>query len=156
MIIAAAAAARHGLSCAHLARVGTATGRRFASSTRSSLTLRVDRTSGMEKLGGTLADVLMSWTRRDGCRSNTSVCLFGDIGTGKTVFSRGFLRRAMNDDRLEVGSPTFLLANEYVVADGIKVRDDAFVSQHALCDIDIIVHERVTDCSLGSISIAYE
>ena len=39
--------------------------------------------------------------------------LFGPVGAGKSHFSRAFIRYAMDDDELEVPSPTFLLHNSY-------------------------------------------
>lgn len=39
--------------------------------------------------------------------------LFGAVGAGKSHFSRAFIRYAMDDDELEVPSPTFLLHNRY-------------------------------------------
>ncbi len=40
-------------------------------------------------------------------------CLYGDVGAGKSVFSRAFVRAAADDPLLPVPSPTFLLQNTY-------------------------------------------
>ena len=48
-----------------------------------------------------------------------TVCLSGDLGAGKTVFSRGFLRAASGDARMRVTSPTYLLDNAYDSRDGL-------------------------------------
>jgi tRNA threonylcarbamoyladenosine biosynthesis protein TsaE len=40
--------------------------------------------------------------------------LMGEMGTGKTVFAKGFIRQLSLDDDLNVPSPTFLLGNTYV------------------------------------------
>lgn len=39
--------------------------------------------------------------------------LHGEVGAGKSVFSRAFIRAAVGDDSLPVPSPTFLLQNVY-------------------------------------------
>ena len=46
------------------------------------------------------------------------VCLFGDIGYGKSVFARGFVRGMVGEPSLTVCSPTFLLTQEYSFACG--------------------------------------
>mmetsp|Transcript_37454 Transcript_37454/g.83355 ORF Transcript_37454/g.83355 Transcript_37454/m.83355 type:complete len:271 (+) Transcript_37454:38-850(+) len=40
-------------------------------------------------------------------------CLHGDVGAGKSVFSRAFIREVAQDDYLPVPSPTYLLQNVY-------------------------------------------
>lgn len=40
-------------------------------------------------------------------------CLHGDMGMGKSVFARAFIRCLMNDDACEVPSPTFTLVQTY-------------------------------------------
>ena len=52
-------------------------------------------------------------------RNGFTVCLSGDLGAGKTVFSRGFLRAASGDARMRVTSPTYLLDNAYDSRDGL-------------------------------------
>ena len=64
----------------------------------------------MERLGG-----LFGATARNGF----TICLSGDLGAGKTVFSRGFLRAASGDSRMRVTSPTYLLDNAYDGRDGL-------------------------------------
>lgn len=46
-----------------------------------------------------------------GAAAGRVVCLSGDLGAGKTVFARGFVRAATGEPRLRVTSPTYLLAN---------------------------------------------
>ena len=40
-------------------------------------------------------------------------CLYGDVGAGKSAFSRAFVRAAAGDPGLPVPSPTYLLQNTY-------------------------------------------
>ena len=40
-------------------------------------------------------------------------CLHGEMGMGKSVFARAFIRTLMRDDTLEVPSPTFTLVQTY-------------------------------------------
>jgi len=41
------------------------------------------------------------------------VCLHGDLGAGKTAFSRAFIRHVLNDDNITIPSPTYTLAQTY-------------------------------------------
>lgn len=59
-----------------------------------------------EQIGYALADSLLS----DG-RKRTFVALFGDMGVGKTAFSRGFTARI--SPAAAVRSPTYTIVNEY-------------------------------------------
>ena len=60
------------------------------------------------KIGESLADLLKD-------RKGTFVALFGDLGTGKTAFVRGFCAKLSPKDR--VFSPTFAIINEYITGD---------------------------------------
>ena len=46
------------------------------------------------------------------------VLLTGDLGAGKTCFSRGYLRAVVQDPALAVTSPTYLLDNTYEADEG--------------------------------------
>jgi tRNA threonylcarbamoyl adenosine modification protein YjeE len=48
-----------------------------------------------------------------GVRPGDVYALYGDVGAGKSVFSRAFVRAAAQDPYLPVPSPTFLLQNIY-------------------------------------------
>lgn len=48
-------------------------------------------------------------------------CLEGDVGAGKSVFSREFIREARQDPDLPVPSPTFLLENVYEAAGAVSI-----------------------------------
>ena len=61
-----------------------------------------DSVSATEKVGGELAKSI---------RKNDVVALFGDLGAGKTAFTRGLVRGLGIDS--QVSSPTFALVNEY-------------------------------------------
>lgn len=52
--------------------------------------------------------------------------LFGPVGAGKSHFSRTFIRYAMDDDDLEVPSPTFLLHNSYQGSGGVVHHYDLY------------------------------
>ena len=51
------------------------------------------------------------------CRRGEVLALQGELGAGKTVFARAFLRTLAGDPGLEVPSPTFTLAQRYPVKD---------------------------------------
>ncbi len=57
-----------------------------------------------EALGVSLADFISE-------REHAFVAMYGDLGTGKTAFTRGFASRLAPSDR--VFSPTFAIINEY-------------------------------------------
>lgn len=59
-------------------------------------------------LGEELADILKE-------RGSAFVAMYGDLGTGKTAFVRGFCSRLCPDER--VFSPTFAIINEYTGGD---------------------------------------
>ena len=82
----------------------------LSSSTTAAAQLRLASETQMERLGG-----LFGATARNGF----TICLSGDLGAGKTVFSRGFLRSASGDSRMRVTSPTYLLDNAYDSRDGL-------------------------------------
>jgi tRNA threonylcarbamoyl adenosine modification protein YjeE len=42
-----------------------------------------------------------------------TLCLYGNLGAGKSVFARALIREIMNDPDLEVPSPTFTLVQTY-------------------------------------------
>ena len=63
----------------------------------------------MEDIGGLLS---IDSTRGD------IILLDGDLGAGKTCFSRGFVRGRTGLENERVTSPTYLLSNSYPVDDG--------------------------------------
>lgn len=73
-----------------------------------SLDLTIPTPEDMEDVGG-----LLSW----GTAGGDVVLLDGDLGAGKTCFSRGFVRARTGASDERVTSPTYLLSNAYP-ADG--------------------------------------
>lgn len=57
-----------------------------------------------EAAGAKLAEIVST-------RENAFIALYGDLGTGKTAFTRGFCSVAAPNDR--ICSPTFAIINEY-------------------------------------------
>jgi hypothetical protein len=45
------------------------------------------------------------------------IFLKGDLGSGKSVFARGFVRGALGDWKVDVPSPTYLLSNTYFASE---------------------------------------
>jgi tRNA threonylcarbamoyladenosine biosynthesis protein TsaE len=52
-------------------------------------------------------------------RAGDAILLEGELGAGKTVFARAFLRTATCDPALEVPSPTFTLVQSYATSIGV-------------------------------------
>lgn len=59
-----------------------------------------------ERALGRLAALLV---RSLGMQAGDVYCLHGDVGAGKSVFSRAYIRAAAGDPLLNVPSPTYLL-----------------------------------------------
>lgn len=55
-----------------------------------------------------------------------TLCLFGNLGMGKTVFSRALVRALSNDETLDVPSPTFSLVQEYETPKGPLFHFDCY------------------------------
>ncbi len=51
-------------------------------------------------------------------RPGDVICLYGDLGLGKSVFARALIRHLAEDADLEVPSPTFTLVQTYDTAAG--------------------------------------
>ena len=82
---------------------------RFMSSTNDYfLNLRIPTPEDMEDIGGLLS---VSTTVGD------IIFLDGDLGAGKTCFSRGFVRGRTGIPNERVTSPTYLLSNTYPITD---------------------------------------
>jgi len=77
---------------------------RLFSSTTSTLELSIPTSQDMEDLGAILS---METGPGD------VILLGGDLGAGKTCFSRGFVRAKTGDWQQKVTSPTYLLSNTY-------------------------------------------
>jgi tRNA threonylcarbamoyladenosine biosynthesis protein TsaE len=54
-------------------------------------------------------------------KAGFSVCLYGGMGTGKTVLASGFIRKRCLNDNLRIISPTYLLDQTYESHDNIDV-----------------------------------
>jgi tRNA threonylcarbamoyladenosine biosynthesis protein TsaE len=52
-------------------------------------------------------------------RAGDAILLEGELGAGKTVFARAFLRTATGNPALEVPSPTFTLVQSYTTSVGV-------------------------------------
>lgn len=69
--------------------------------------LRVAGESELENLANCVATI---------CGAGDVLCLFGDLGAGKTSFARAFIRALTTPDQ-EVPSPTFTLVQVYETAE---------------------------------------
>mmetsp|Transcript_34539 Transcript_34539/g.63751 ORF Transcript_34539/g.63751 Transcript_34539/m.63751 type:complete len:297 (+) Transcript_34539:91-981(+) len=74
-----------------------------------SINLSIPTPEDMEDIGGLLS---IDSTKGD------VILLDGDLGAGKTCFSRGFIRGRTGSEDERVTSPTYLLSNTYVVDGG--------------------------------------
>jgi tRNA threonylcarbamoyladenosine biosynthesis protein TsaE len=83
------------------------------------LNLRIPTAEDMEDIGGILSVNTVA---------GDVILLDGDLGAGKTCFSRGFIRGRTGrrggdttDSYIRVTSPTYLLSNSYPLEDGINI-----------------------------------
>ncbi len=51
-----------------------------------------------------------------------TILLKGNLGAGKTAFSRGFIKEICDDENLIVSSPTFVISYSYKAKNGVEVR----------------------------------
>jgi tRNA threonylcarbamoyladenosine biosynthesis protein TsaE len=71
-------------------------------------------------------------------RASDAILLEGELGAGKTVFARAFLRTATGDPALEVPSPTFTLVQSYASSIGVVHHFDLWRldGPHGLAELD--------------------
>lgn len=73
--------------------------------------------------------------------------LYGDLGSGKTAFSRGFIRHLVGDENLSVSSPTFVLLNSYKAKNGMEIRHmDLYRLKHPEEIYDLDIHYAFDNC----------
>ena len=80
----------------------------LASNVELSVQVQIGSPELMEEFGGILSR---------GTKAGDVILLDGDLGAGKTCFSRGFIRARVGRPRMRVTSPTFLLTNTYFAED---------------------------------------
>ena len=84
------------------------------------------------ELGRQVARALLE--QRNEGREELHVMLFyGDLGTGKTTFTRGFVDALPGGENAEVSSPSFTLCNDYPTRPAV-VHCDLYRSEGALPD----------------------
>jgi tRNA threonylcarbamoyladenosine biosynthesis protein TsaE len=71
------------------------------------------------------------------CEPGDVLCLFGDLGAGKTSFARAFIRSLTNRD-VEVPSPTFTLAQIYEFGESLNSFTIWHVDLYRLSDAEEI------------------
>ena len=96
-------------STAKIKSKNTNTNHRLNLSSNYSLDLSIPTAEDMEDIGGLLS---LDSTKGD------VILLNGDLGAGKTCFSRGFIRGRTGLENERVTSPTYLLSNSYSVDGG--------------------------------------
>jgi len=76
---------------------------------QASLQITIKNPEEMEALGHIIASSIHE--------GGNTICLNGDLGSGKTCFARGFVREKMANPTLRVTSPSYLLDNTYQIPD---------------------------------------
>ena len=59
-------------------------------------------------------------------KNHETLCLYGNLGVGKTVFTRALIRAVSEDPNLNVPSPTFSLVQEYEIPRGALFHFDFY------------------------------
>jgi Threonylcarbamoyl adenosine biosynthesis protein TsaE len=89
------------------------------STTSGSLKIVIRTTDDMLELGAFFSSLVFSNRHKNEqkyANAGRTIFLEGDLGAGKTVFSRGFIRFATGNDDEKITSPTYLLSNTYQTA----------------------------------------
>lgn len=90
-----------------------------------SLRLKIPTAADMEEIGAFMYSLLSRAKSPDMSVDQGSlglvIFLKGDLGAGKTVFARGFVRSATGDETQRVTSPTYLLSNTYKVTSNANI-----------------------------------
>lgn len=73
------------------------------------------------------------------------VCLYGNLGAGKTAFCRALIRSIMHDDALDVPSPTYTLVQNYDADDRQIWHFDLYRLNHADDIYDLGWEDAVAD-----------
>lgn len=77
-------------------------------------------------------------------RPGDVMCLYGDLGAGKSILARGFVRALCGHDT-EVPSPTFTLIQYYKAPKFDIIHADLYRLEHARDIIEIGLEERFDD-----------
>ena len=99
----------------------------LAATSRSSTSFIVSSAEGMRSLGSEICYVNLNAV---GKGLPLNVMLKGDVGAGKTTFSRGFVKEWSGDDDVEVTSPTYLIDVTYERGDGVDGKSDESTLHH--------------------------
>lgn len=71
--------------------------------------------------------------RAEGGEQFHSILFYGDLGSGKTTFTRGFIEALPGGENAEVSSPSFTLCNSYPTTPSV-IHCDLYRSEGALPD----------------------
>lgn len=88
-----------------------------STNSQETVQLIVPTEADMQDMGALLARLVLDDTHQ---ARGSILCLDGDLGAGKTAFSRGFVRAALEDPQQRVTSPTYLLSNAYRLDDTLE------------------------------------
>lgn len=89
-----------------------------------------------------------------GCRvssvsgSSGVILLRGDLGAGKTTFSRGLIRAKFEDDDMRVTSPSYLLDNAYEYDEGKFIHHMDLYRLPTGCDLTILGIPEIYETSI--------
>lgn len=77
------------------------------------------------------------------------LCLYGDLGMGKSVFARAFIRTLAGDPDLDVPSPTFTLVQNYEIpGDSREIRHFDLYRLEGADDILDLDWDAALDCDI--------
>jgi tRNA threonylcarbamoyladenosine biosynthesis protein TsaE len=80
--------------------------------------------------------------------SSGVILLRGDLGAGKTTFTRGLIRAKFDDDEMRVTSPSYLLDNTYEYDDGKFIHHMDLYRLPTGCDLTILGIPEIYESSL--------
>lgn len=80
--------------------------------------------------------------------NNDVILLKGDLGAGKTTFSRGLIRAKFDDEDMRVTSPSYLLDNAYEYDEGQNVHHMDLYRLPTGCDLSILGIPEIYSTSL--------